>query len=163
MTNLNRRTTSNAGEQAIRIEDYHPTNETLEHKEKIVKKTDTGTIIGNRPLAPLVAGVSGVRKEIAKEYDTTKESYIGIDGLREDDHSITWMCYIVGDSAGPLKTIMVSTGITIPKDNDISQLTASFEARLKCFERNILGNIRRFFKGGTAKLLIGNFTVHLKD
>lgn len=147
--------TSNAGEKAIRIEDYHPTNETLDHKEKLIKKTNT--IIVNP------AGVSSVRKETRKEYDTTKESYIGIDGLREDDHSIRWTCYTVGDSAGPLKTIMASTSIAIPKDNDISQLTASFEARLKYFERNILGNIRRFFMGETAKLLIGNFTVHLKD
>ena len=133
----------------------------MEHKKQIIRYKETlfGNI-ENPPVAPLVAVL---RKEIGKEYEEIKESFIEIDGLRENDHSIRWMCYTVGSSAGPLKTITLMVSITIPKDNNISQLTASFEARPKCFERNILGNIGRFFLGETAKSLIGNFTINFKD
>jgi hypothetical protein len=108
----------------------------------------------------------GGHREISKEYIDIRESYIQIDGLREDDHSISWVCYTVGESAKPLKTIELMVSIKIPKETNITQLTASFEARPQWskLERNTLvGNIGRIFAGEIAKLHSGEFPVHFKD
>ena len=150
--------TSNAGDQTIKIEDYRPTNASSGHKNEIVTyKRNTVVGVG-------LAKVAGnVRNEYTKEYQKTKESYIEIEGMREDDHSISWLWYTVGGSAGPLKETTLNVSIRIPKDNNISQLTASFEAKPKCFERSLIGNIGHYLMGETPKSLTGGFLVNFKD
>jgi hypothetical protein len=132
----------------------------VEHTIQLRKIKKLGNLnIGNSSVAPLDGSV---RNEVQKEYDDkTKESYIGIEALPENDHSesIRWRWYTYGNSVGPLKetTLMVSIGF--PEDNNISQLTASFEARAKYSERNIVGNIRRIIAGETAEMRTGSFQV----
>ena len=98
-----------------------------------------------------------VRDEYTREYEKTKESYIEIEGMREDDHSISWLWYTVGGSAGPLKTTTLNVSIRIPKDNNISQLTASIDAKLKCYQRSVIGSIGHFLIGETPTQLLGRF------
>ena len=104
-----------------------------------------------------------VHNEYTKKYQKSKESYIEIESIREDDHSISWLWYTVGDLAGPLKTTISNASLKIPKDNHISQLTASFKARLKFFEKNLIGDIKHFLMGGAKNLVTGRFPLNFED
>ena len=150
--------TSNAGNQTIEIEDYGPTNanfdpniETTNNKRSTVVDVGVAKVAGN------------VHNEYTKKSQKSKESYIEIDGMRQDDHSISWLWYTVGDSTGPLKATTLNASLKIPKDDHISQLTVSFKAELKFFERSLIGNIRHFLMGGAKKSLTAIFSVNLED
>jgi len=149
------------------IDEYRPTENDSDHKEREIKVREN-TVVDGKVTSPLdllpVSG--GGHREISREYIDIKESYIQIEGLREDDHSISWVCYTVGESAKPLKTIELMVSIRIPKETNITKLTASFEARPKCFKlegNSLVGNIGRIFAGEVAKLHSGEFPVHFRD
>ena len=151
--------TSNAGNKAIRIEEYHPTKDDLDHND--IKANVKKTKFVNGQVFTWING----RWEVLEDYVDTKESYIKIEGSRENnDHSISWVCYKVGQRAKPLKTIDLMVSIRTPKEsNTITHLTASFEAWLKP-ERNALGNIYgRIFGGEFGKWYRDKFPVHFTD
>jgi hypothetical protein len=138
----------------------------LEHTvQKRRTKENLGAGLNLKILNP-VAGGGDIKFGKDSEYDETKESYIGIQALPENDHWIRWMWHTYGNSVGPLKEITLMVSIGLPKEKNISQLKASFEAHAKYFERStIVGNIGRFIMGESAESHTGSFqvTVHFKD
>ena len=119
--------------------------------------------VGAAAGVPQLGGNLNLRQEYVKEFKKVKESYIEIEGRPEKDGWISWLWYTVGGSAaGPLKTTTLNVSIRIPKDKrDISQLTASVQAKPKCYKKGIIGYMGHILIGETAKSLTDEFCVEL--